>query len=84
MMKRLFIGCVRLYQLAISPLMANHCRFYPTCSRYAIVAIERHGVVRGSWLAMKRISRCRPGCEGGVDLVPTVGELKQGCSCHKS
>lgn len=83
-MKRVFIALVRGYQLMISPFTANHCRFMPTCSRYAIVAIERHGAWRGSWLAVKRISRCRPGCEGGVDEVPTVEELKHGCGCHKS
>lgn len=80
-MKWLLIKCVRVYQLMISPFTANHCRFYPTCSRYAIVAIERHGVFRGSWLALKRIGRCRPGCEAGVDPVPTVDELKQSSHC---
>lgn len=69
-MKRLLIVLVRAYQIMISPLMGNHCRFYPTCSRYAIVAINQHGALRGGWLAAKRIARCRPGCEGGVDPVP--------------
>jgi putative membrane protein insertion efficiency factor len=75
-MKRLFILFVRGYQLMISPFTANHCRFHPTCSRYAIIAIERHGALMGSWLAIKRIGRCRPGCEPGVDPVPTVAELE--------
>jgi putative membrane protein insertion efficiency factor len=76
-MKRLFILFVRAYQLMISPFTANHCRFHPTCSRYAIIAIERHGAFMGSWLAIKRIGRCRPGCEAGVDPVPTVEELRE-------
>ncbi|MGL4767471.1 MAG: membrane protein insertion efficiency factor YidD [Formosimonas sp.] len=71
-MKFILLKLVRFYQLAISPFMGNHCRFYPTCSRYALVAIERHGALRGGWLAVKRIVRCRPGCAGGVDLVPDV------------
>lgn len=82
--KRLLIWVVRCYQLLVSPFTANHCRFYPTCSRYAIIAIERHGAVRGGWLAVRRIVRCRPGCEGGVDVVPTVEELKQTCDCRHS
>ena len=82
-MKKLLILLVRFYQLAISPLMANHCRFYPTCSRYAIIAINRHGAWRGGWLALKRIGRCRPGCEGGVDAVPDVLP-KQRCGCNKT
>jgi len=76
-MKRFFILFVRAYQLMISPLTANHCRFHPTCSRYAIIAIERHGAFMGSWLAINRIGRCRPGCESGVDPVPTVEELRE-------
>lgn len=82
--KRALMGLVRVYQLLISPFTANHCRFYPTCSRYALVAIERHGAVRGGWLAAKRIGRCRPGCEGGVDVVPSVEDLKQTCGCRKN
>ena len=68
--KTALIGLVRFYQLALSPLMANHCRFEPTCSRYAIVAIERHGVFKGGWMALRRIGRCRPGVVGGWDPVP--------------
>lgn len=70
--KKLFIYLVRAYQIGISPLMGNHCRFYPTCSRYTIIAIDRHGVCQGIWLAIKRIGRCRPGCQGGVDPVPEI------------
>ena len=78
MFKKLLIVLVRVYQLAISPLMANHCRFEPTCSRYAINAIDKHGVFKGTWLAVRRISRCRPGVEGGWDPVP------EKCSCDNA
>ncbi|TDR32518.1 membrane protein insertion efficiency factor YidD [Hydromonas duriensis] len=83
-MKSIFIALVRAYQLLISPLTANHCRYYPTCSRYAIIAIERHGAWRGGWLAVKRIARCRPGYPGGIDEVPTVEALNQSCGCRRS
>ncbi|WLD56785.1 membrane protein insertion efficiency factor YidD [Salinispirillum sp. LH 10-3-1] len=61
---------VRGYQVAISPLMAPRCRFYPTCSSYAIEALEKHGAVKGSWLTIKRISKCHPLHPGGLDPVP--------------
>ncbi|HYJ40464.1 MAG TPA: membrane protein insertion efficiency factor YidD [Steroidobacteraceae bacterium] len=61
---------IRGYQLAISPLLGPRCRFYPTCSQYAIEAIETHGALRGVWLTIKRISRCHPWHEGGFDPVP--------------
>ena len=69
-MRRLLIALVRFYQLAISPYFAPGCRFTPTCSSYAIEAIHSHGVFRGSWLAISRIGRCHPWCEGGHDPVP--------------
>ncbi len=61
---------LRSYQLFISPLLGNHCRFYPSCSQYAIDAVEKHGTLRGSLLAIRRLSRCHPWHEGGVDPVP--------------
>jgi putative membrane protein insertion efficiency factor len=61
---------IRGYQLAISPLLGPRCRFYPSCSHYAIEAIETHGTLRGVWLTIKRISRCHPWHEGGFDPVP--------------
>ncbi|HEY6124428.1 MAG TPA: membrane protein insertion efficiency factor YidD [Steroidobacteraceae bacterium] len=61
---------IRGYQLAISPLLGPRCRFYPSCSHYAIEAIETHGATRGVWLTAKRISRCHPWHEGGFDPVP--------------
>jgi putative membrane protein insertion efficiency factor len=61
---------IRGYQLVISPLIGPRCRFYPSCSHYAIEAIETHGARQGSWLTMKRISRCHPWHGGGFDPVP--------------
>ena len=63
---------IRAYQLTLSPLIGQHCRFTPSCSRYAAQAIDRHGAARGSWLALQRIARCHPWCEGGIDEVPPV------------
>ncbi len=71
----LLVALVRGYQLLISPLLAPRCRFYPSCSSYAIAALHAHGAARGSVLAVKRIVRCHPGCEGGHDPVPpTTGQ----------
>ena len=61
---------VRGYQLAVSPLMAPSCRYWPSCSEYAIEALRSHGALRGGWLAARRLARCHPWCAGGVDLVP--------------
>ena len=69
-MRELLILPIKLYQWAISPLIGPHCRFYPSCSQYAAEAILKHGVLRGSWLAIARLARCHPWHPGGVDLVP--------------
>lgn len=69
-LKFLLIGLVRGYRLAISPLLLPCCRFYPTCSQYAIEALEIHGPLRGSWLTVRRISRCHPWGASGYDPVP--------------
>ena len=61
---------VRGYQVAISPLLPPACRYYPTCSHYAVEALERHGALRGGWLALRRILRCHPFRPGGYDPVP--------------
>jgi putative membrane protein insertion efficiency factor len=61
---------IRAYQLVLSPLIGPSCRFYPSCSQYGIEAIETHGSLRGTWLTIKRISRCHPWHEGGFDPVP--------------
>lgn len=68
-MKALFILFIRFYQLFISPLFPPTCRFYPTCSQYAIEAIQKKGVLRGVWLAIKRIAKCHPFHPGGYDPV---------------
>ena len=63
---------IRIYQWLVSPLLGNCCRFEPSCSRYAQLCIERHGPMRGSWLAMLRLLRCHPFCPGGHDPPPEV------------
>ncbi|TVQ88013.1 MAG: membrane protein insertion efficiency factor YidD [Chromatiaceae bacterium] len=69
-MRRFVRLILRAYQLMISPLLGNHCRFYPSCSQYAIEAVERHGVLRGGLLALQRLLRCHPWHAGGFDPVP--------------
>ena len=64
------IVLVRLYQRLLSPLLPASCRYYPSCSAYAVTALERFGPFRGTWLAVRRLGRCRPWAEGGVDHVP--------------
>lgn len=70
MPRRLFTSPIRVYQLTLSPLLGPRCRFYPSCSNYAIEAIERFGPARGGWLALQRIVRCHPLNAGGHDPVP--------------
>ncbi|MEE2763053.1 MAG: membrane protein insertion efficiency factor YidD [Pseudomonadota bacterium] len=73
-MRKLLLLPIRFYQYAISPLMASHCRHYPTCSQYAIEAINRHGAAKGLLLAIRRLLRCHPWADGGYDPVPGAGE----------
>lgn len=61
---------IRLYQYGISPVLGNHCRFSPSCSRYAVQAIEHFGILKGLWLTLRRLSRCHPWHCGGQDPVP--------------
>ncbi|MFI4880139.1 MAG: membrane protein insertion efficiency factor YidD [Steroidobacterales bacterium] len=63
---------IRIYQWTVSPLLGPRCRFYPSCSHYALVAVLRFGVIKGSWLAMRRLGRCHPWHPGGFDPVPSA------------
>lgn len=67
---RPLIWVIRAYQLVISPMRPPTCRYYPSCSAYAVTALERHGLARGTWLAVRRLLRCHPWTPGGVDHVP--------------
>jgi putative membrane protein insertion efficiency factor len=96
-MKALLMMLVRAYRLAISPLFPPRCRFLPSCSDYALQAVERHGAVAGGWLALRRFARCHPFNPGGIDEVPerldAAGQgpgvglgsrlRRLGCQCHR-
>ena len=75
-MKRIFILIVKGYQFLISPLLGNNCRFYPSCSHYMIQAIERFGIFKGVFIGLKRLSKCHPWHEGGMDPVPEACQCK--------
>ena len=70
MIARPFVLLIRFYQRAISVWTVSSCRFYPSCSQYAVEALESHGLVRGCWLSLRRLGRCHPWTAGGVDHVP--------------
>lgn len=85
-LKALLKGMVRIYQWTISPLLPPHCRFEPTCSAYAIEAIDRHGPFLGTTLAMRRLARCHPFHPGGHDPVPPgpgPDPLEAFCGCRE-
>jgi putative membrane protein insertion efficiency factor len=65
-----FILLIKVYQYVISPAIGPKCRFTPTCSQYSIEALKKHGILKGSWLSLKRISKCHPGGASGYDPVP--------------
>ena len=86
-MKTLLIWIVRAYRLVLSPMLGQNCRFYPSCSSYAIEALQTHGALRGSWLAARRLGRCHPWNEGGVDPVPPSRRQHShsaACGCNHS
>jgi len=70
MILKLLVGLIKLYQWCLSPFLGQSCRFYPSCSSYAIEALQKHGTLKGSYLAVCRLGRCHPWCEGGHDPVP--------------
>jgi putative membrane protein insertion efficiency factor len=74
------IAALRVYRAIVSPLLPPACRFYPTCSNYAIDAIARYGALRGSWMAMRRLASCHPWHPGGVDFVPDTLHSHKGAS----
>lgn len=76
-MKKILIGIIKFYQVCISPLSRGCCRYYPTCSAYAIEAIQIHGALYGSFLAVKRILKCNPLFPGGFDPVPEKRKKKK-------
>ena len=76
MAKKILIWFVQAYQLLISPLLGANCRFHPTCSQYMIVAIDRFGIFKGTWLGIRRISHCHPWHEGGLDPVPELDKTR--------
>ncbi|KHL10505.1 hypothetical protein CLV56_1889 [Mumia flava] len=69
-MKYVLIALLKAYRAVISPLYGQVCRYYPSCSAYALGAVETHGAVKGSWLAVRRLGRCHPWTAGGYDPVP--------------
>ena len=86
-MRKIFIGIIRFYQVAISPFLPPHCRYTPTCSSYAVEAIGRFGILRGGWMAVRRIGRCHPWHEGGYDPVLEESDLNiknQKLNCNHS
>nr|WP_319215471.1 membrane protein insertion efficiency factor YidD [uncultured Trichococcus sp.] len=76
-MKKLFIGLIRGYQKVISPLFPPSCRYYPTCSNYAVQAIQKHGAIKGSLMGIARILRCHPFVKGGYDPVPEQFSIRR-------
>jgi putative membrane protein insertion efficiency factor len=84
-MKALLTALLRFYQIAISPMMGPRCRFYPSCSNYAIEALQVHGAAKGSWLTARRVCRCHPWNAGGVDPVPPKNTSPTtACGCNHS
>lgn len=69
-MRKIVIACIRGYQLLISPLLGPCCRFTPSCSRYACICVQEHGILRGAWLSLRRLLRCHPWHAGGIDVPP--------------
>lgn len=75
-------GVLQGYRLFISPVLPQTCRYYPSCSAYAVEAVQTHGAARGAWLGLKRISRCHPWAGGGVDPVPAAVDRHRHAGCR--
>jgi len=73
-LQKLMRAPILFYRWFIRPVLGNHCRFYPSCSQYALDAIDQHGCAKGAWLALQRILRCHPWHEGGIDPVPELNQ----------
>lgn len=86
-MSSLLIWLLRGYQLLLSPMLGQNCRFYPSCSGYAIEALRSHGAARGGWLTLRRVCRCHPWNDGGFDPVPPAPHKNSSttaCGCNHS
>lgn len=85
-MKTILVFLLRAYQLVLSPMLGQNCRFYPSCSHYAIEALRSHGAARGSVLTLRRVCRCHPWNEGGLDPVPPPPPHSHSAArgCHHS
>lgn len=83
MVKKLFIGIIRFYQVVISPIKPPTCRFYPTCSHYGLEAITKFGPIKGAWLTMIRILKCQPLHPGGIDPVPEEWPARKKVKPHR-
>ncbi len=79
-MKTVLLALLRAYRFLLSPWVGNSCRFWPTCSMYAMEAIERHGALKGSYMTVTRVARCHPYSAGGVDEVPA--QFRWRCWCQ--
>ena len=78
-MRFILIAIIKFYKYFISPLLGSNCRFYPSCSTYSLEALQRHGAVAGSYLTLRRLLKCHPFHEGGIDPVPEeLGKKKLG------
>lgn len=81
LLPKLAIKCIHVYQLIASPWVGNQCRFYPSCSHYAVEAYTHFGFIKGSWLTFRRILKCHPWHKGGIDLLPGVNN-EPCCQTH--
>ncbi len=81
-MQTCLIYLIKMYQFFLSPWIGQQCRFHPSCSNYGIEAIQRFGAIKGSWLTLKRLVRCQPFCDGGLDPVPDKDTIMPTSNFH--